>query len=125
MSLNSIRTLKLDSSFSRLYPRNSPSIRKLLELSKRYGGMDNLVVVIDVPGGEQDDLLDFAEQMLDGLRRLPEIESIEEAPRLDSEALLGSKLAEKALLYLNEKELDQFLSRITDASILAKDIDRN
>jgi predicted RND superfamily exporter protein len=120
VSLRSLRTLEVDSSFKRLYPQNSPSINKLLELTKRYGGMDNLVVVIDVPGGDQDDLLDFAEEMLDGLRTLPEIESIEEAPGLDPDTLLASKVAEKALLYLNEKEFDQFLNRITDVSIQAK-----
>ncbi|MDP6114098.1 MAG: MMPL family transporter [Planctomycetota bacterium] len=118
--LNFIRTLKLDSSLKSLYPQNSPSINRLLDLNRRYGGMDNLVTVIDVPGGDQDDLLDFAEEMLDGLRALPEIESIEEAPGIDHATLLESNVAGKALLYLNVKELDQFLARITDASILAR-----
>ncbi|MDP7251197.1 MAG: hypothetical protein QGF00_16445, partial [Planctomycetota bacterium] len=36
--LNFIRTLKLDSSLKSLYPQNSPSINRLLDLNRRYGG---------------------------------------------------------------------------------------
>jgi hypothetical protein len=110
----------MDSTLERFYPRDVPGIQKAMELTRRHRALENLVAVLEVPGGDEEQLLEFAIAFREELSRLPEIQFLDSLPRLDTDVLLHSSLSAKAILYLPPERLGDFIDRLSDKSIRAQ-----
>jgi predicted exporter len=112
VSLVGIRRLSFDTDVLGLLPRDGRTIPAFRSFAGHFGGLDDLYVVFTAPEGQA--IAEYEvdiERWIDGLRRAPEISSVDSG-RVDLSRDLGW-LADRQLLLLDDDRLERAIGRLT------------
>ncbi len=96
-------TLHLDSDFSRLLPKNAPSVKALEELESRTGGIGTVTVLLK--GEDPAVLADAAQAISKKLAALPEMRSVEDRLPIDF-------FKDRALWFMETAQLKEIAERM-------------
>ncbi|MCC7430918.1 MMPL family transporter [bacterium] len=112
--------LTLNSNFIYLVPQDSQIVKSFWEASSDFGATEYLVVLLELREGKEKDLAKlqkFADFYVSKLKNIPEIISAEQKIDSQKQKFLADFFVEHALLYLEEKDLQAVLDKLSDEKI--------
>jgi predicted RND superfamily exporter protein len=108
--------LRLDSDVLNLLPRHSHEIETFRYTLEEFGGVDTLMVLVELPGkGAVDPYESFVEELAHDLEQLPQLEYVDY--RISNLEELVEAHFPQAFLFLDREGRERFAGKLSDAEI--------
>jgi hypothetical protein len=116
LSVLSASRLRFDSDVLSLLPRDAPVIQTFRHTLEEFGGVDTLLVLVELPGDHAVDPYEaFVEELARALEELPQLEYVDYRIG-DMEELLETHFPH-AFLFLDEEDRQRFEAELTDEEL--------
>lgn len=108
--------IRFDTDMLNLLPGDDPKVQLFRQTLNRFGTFDNLLVGIRIPeGAVLEPYQDFADQLAEELRSVPDVRAVDH--RIDAPQRLLRELFPAAVLYLDDAGRERLAAKLDDEGI--------